>query len=269
MPDPAFRKLFTETETTLWASTEQVGSRARRRTARQVAAVAGIVGVGLVSGGVAVARVTAGPPQTPAPAPAATAPAPPPRLPWSTPTAAPLPGRSSGPSAPARIPGVIHKPVPDGGSLVPLLEPADAGPGYVSDSSGAAGDWGFEVAASALGCAQGFRPDTLLEATQALRKGRSSVLQRTSRFTAGGAAAYLDGVRQRVAACEPAPGRSVRVASRDFAGDESLLVVFRSGDRRPTRLVLVSSGDVLTEISAPELPEEGIRELGGKAAARM
>lgn len=282
MPDPAFRSLFADTENTGWDSMNRIRARARRRTAGQAAAVAGIVAVALVSGGIAVAQVRQGPVTPPVATPSPSTSSAPSR-PAPSPSAA-SPAVSASPSTPATAPS-SPKPVPPdagtGSSSPPvtgitsamMLRPQDVGSGYtvVTPSDG---DWTFEFSASVLGCPRGSRPDPVAERERALRKGAPQdedfVLQHTGRYARGEAARYLDDVRERVSSCPPDGQRSVRVAADGFAGDEAVLVVFDLGDGFLARTVLVRKGDVLTEIfGKPARSDSASRALGRKAAARF
>jgi hypothetical protein len=155
-----------------------------------------------------------------------------------------------------------------------MLRPQDVGTGYTVVATGEGGDWTFEFGGSSLGCPRGTVPDPVAERERKLRKGQPQddtiVLQHTGRYAAGAAAEYLDGIRERVSACSPTNGRSVRIASEGFAGDEALLVVFDHGGGFLAKNVLVRKGDVLTEIfSKPARSDSAHRELGRKAAARF
>ncbi|GAA3352020.1 hypothetical protein GCM10020358_84420 [Amorphoplanes nipponensis] len=119
------------------------------------------------------------------------------------------------------------------------------GSGYTV-APGSGGDWTFEFNASALGCPRGGKPDPVSERERTLRKGEPQdedfVLQHTGRYAAGKAARYLDGVRERVSSCSPREGQSVRIAAQDFAGEESVLVVFDHGGGSLARILLVRKG---------------------------
>jgi hypothetical protein len=266
MPDQAFRNLFAETENVRWETVSQVQKRARRRATARAATVAGIVAVGLVGGGVAVAGGNRGDhPVTPPPSsPAPSSPRPsaaPPSAPPSSPPASPP--RSTGTSAPS-ITGITP---------AMMLRPQDAGSGYVV-ASGTDGDWSFEFNASVFGCPRGSKPSPESDRSRALRKGQPQdetyVLQHTGRYSPGEAAGYLDQIRSRVSSCDAGAGRSVRIAAQGFAGDQSLLVVFDHGGGFLTRTILVREGDVLTEIfTKPTRGDQASRELGRKAAARL
>ncbi|GAB2605435.1 hypothetical protein Aab01nite_00060 [Paractinoplanes abujensis] len=247
MPDRTFNSLYAETEHTPWEAVEDVRRRARRRSTVRAGVVGAVVAIGLVSGGVALGWDDS-PPQ-PSPAASATSPAPPP---------------STSRPSPEETPAADLTPAM-------MLQPADVGPGYLPADGSGDGDWGFEFNAAALGCPAGSKPDAIAGRERALRKGPDVyVLQETTRFTDGGAGAYLDGVRERVSNCETPAGQSVRIAGRNFAGDESLLVVFRYGDDFVTQIVLVREGEVLTEIFSEPNPDESVsRSLGRKAAARL
>jgi len=269
MPDQAFRSLFTETERIRWDSMNQVRTRARRRTIGRTAAVAGLVAVALVSGGVAVAQIRQGPAtppvatQSPSPSPSvSSAPAPPPSTPSSPPPSA-SPGTSTETSSP---------PVT---AITPamMLRPQDVGSGYrvVANTDG---DWTFEFSAAALGCPRGVTPEPVAERERTLRKGQPQddtfVIQHTGRYAAGAAARYLDEIRERVSSCSPAGERSVRVAAEGFAGDEAVLVVFDLEGGYVSKTLLVREGDVLTEIfTKPTRSDSATRELGRRAADRF
>jgi hypothetical protein len=155
-----------------------------------------------------------------------------------------------------------------------MLRPQDVGTGYAVVAVPKAGDWTFEFNAAALDCPRGSVPDPVAERERKLRKGQPQdenfVNQHTGRYAAGAAARYLDGIRDRVSACSPPEGRSVRIAAQGFAGDEALLVVFDHGGGFLAKIVLVRKGDVLTEIwSKPSRTDSASRDLGRKAAARF
>jgi hypothetical protein len=263
MPDQAFRNLFAETENIGWETVSQVQKRARRRATARAAALAGIVAVGLVGGGVAVAGGNRGdqsvtpPPSSPAPSSK-----PPSSKPSSKPPSSPPP-RSTG-TPPPSITGITP---------AMMLRPQDAGSGYAV-ASGTDGDWSFEFNASVFGCPRGAKPSPESERSRALRKGKPQdetyVLQHTGRYQPGDAAGYLDEIRSRVSSCDAGAGRSVRIAAQGFAGDESLLVVFDHGGGFRTRTILVREGDILTEIfTKPTRGDQASRDLGRKAAARF
>jgi hypothetical protein len=263
MPDQAFRALFNETEKIRWDSMNQVRKRARRRTIAQTTAMAGIVALALVSGGVAVAQVRQDPVTPPV-----TTPSPSPSQSLSpAPSLSPSPSTSSVPSPPPSV-------TPSGITAAMMLQPQDVGSGYTA-AAGSEGDWTFEFNASVLGCPRGTRPDAVSERGRTLRKGKPQdenfVLQHTARYAAGSAAQYLDEIRDRVASCSPyRDAQSVRIAAEGFAGDESLLVIFKHEGGSVARNVLVRKGDVLTQIyTKPTRSDSASRELGRKAAARL
>ncbi|MBL7259647.1 hypothetical protein [Paractinoplanes lichenicola] len=270
MPDRHFRSLYAETEHTPWEPVEGVRRRARRRTTAQAGMVGAVVAIVLVSGGVAFARADRSPQPSPAPAAsAAVSSAPAPSNPPSPVETSPSQDETP-PSHLGTSPSLPETPSSDITRAM-MLQPADVGPGYLPADGTGDGDWSFEFNAAALGCPAGSRPEAIDGRERALRKGREVyVLQETTRFTEGGASAYLGGVRERVSNCKAPAGQSVRIASQHFAGDESLLVVFHYGDDYLTQIVLVRKGDVLTEIFSKPNPDESVsRSLGQKAAARF
>ncbi|MBM2614372.1 hypothetical protein JIG36_02220 [Actinoplanes sp. LDG1-06] len=263
MPDQNFRRLFAETENAQWDSVERVRDRARRRAAVRTSMVGAVVAIGLVSGGVALARDNRSPSPQPAPAASVTTPPPAP--------SSPVPTSPTSPSSPPPSSSTSKAPPPTDVTAEMMLQPSDVGSGYAVENGELDGDWTFEFNAGALGCPSLPKPEAVAGMDRILRKGPEQfVLQQTTLFTRGGAGTYLDGVRDRVGSCTPPAGQSVRIVSRDFAGAESLLIVFDHGGGSRAKIVLVRTGDLLTEIFSKPDPSESVsRSLGSKAAARL
>ncbi|MBU2664667.1 hypothetical protein KOI35_14280 [Actinoplanes bogorensis] len=268
MPDPLFRRLFAETENTAWESVHRVRSRARRRTSIGIGAVGAVVAIGLVAGGVAIGSAPSAPvagPPLPAPSPSS-----PSSSPSPLPSGAPSPPPSTAPP-PSWPPATPSSTPPADVTPAMMLQPSDVGAGYVPSAVGTDGDWSAEFTLGAIGCLGGSKPEAVTGRVQSLRKGPEVfVLQETTVTTPGGAAAYLADVTDRVRRCKPAPGQSVRIADTDFAGDESVLLVFHLGAGSDTKIVLAFQDDLLTEIFVKPNPSDtAIRKLGVRAVARF
>ncbi|MEJ3743353.1 hypothetical protein WEI85_08710 [Actinomycetes bacterium KLBMP 9797] len=259
MPDPMFRTLFDDTETTPWAPVGEVRERARRRVrrARTTAVAAAVASVVAISGGVAVAQRD----DQPGPGPLVTP---------GSPTHPTPPPPTSPPVTPPTSPATTA--ITDG----MFLRPEDVGAGYrASTGKKNAGDWTFEYSASTLGCPE---PDVALSPLASQQRTLSrgtpqdedSLTQYVARYPAGGAAGYLQRVRARVDACEPAGGQSIRIAQQRFAGQDALLITVDYGEGFTTTHVLVREGDLLTEFFAkPERGNAAMRALGEKAAQHL
>jgi hypothetical protein len=281
MPDPLFASLLKETTEMTWASIDSVRSRARRRVRARVAtvSVAAAVAVGLTSGGVVAARFgdTANPP------PGATGPIGGAAPRDSTPPGSTPPGSTPPGSTPAgRTPPGSASTSPSSAEPTEIvaalfLRPGDAGPGYrvaVGGGEGGSGDWTFEFTASMLDCRGSSAAREVAREERGLRRGApqddDGLVQYVARYRPGGAARYLDDVRDRVGDCRPGAGRSVRVVAQRFAGQDALLIQVDYGDGFTTKHVLVRQGDLLTEFfTKPERRSAAAQELGRKAALRL
>lgn len=272
MPDPAFKKLFDATDTTEWDSVDGVRERARRRTrnTRMAAAAATVVAIGVISGGVAVAQNDQSRPAptlttSPSPAPAPTsvpAPSSPP-----TPTSPPASTRPASPSSAPPSTSRSSSAPPADVTNASFLQPADIGPGYRVDNDREQGDWTFEFSATILRCERG---DTVepIERRYRFLQGDGTVSQYVAPYRSGGAARYLEQVRDRVAGCDPAEGTSVDIVDSKFAGDDALWIGVELGSG-PWQHVLVRKGGTLTEFTVEGISTARIPELARKAAARL
>jgi hypothetical protein len=270
MPEPLFQPLFDETETMTWAPTDVVRDRARRRTRR--ARGAAVVALGVISGGVAVARLDdrAGPQRGIAQSSADPSPSPTGPSPSSSP---------AGPSPSARPAESASPSVAEPTALVDALfvQPGDVGTGYrATPRRGRPGRLGLRLLHVDDGLPEpGLEPVARCEAASgdvpgAVRvSGGGEPGAVRGPLPGGDAARYLDHVRAQVAACKPDNGRTIRIGAQRFAGQDSLLEV-DYGDDQTSKLVLVRQGDLVTEFFAkPERAGAATQELGRRAAYRL
>lgn len=236
-----------------------------RRTTRQRLALAlGAFGVVVLL--VAVAMVLTG---RPAAAPLNPSPSPSVPVPPAT-TAAGTAGPSSTTGPPAS---------PTAGTLVPaavMLRPVDVGTGTWREVE-LMGDWSVGFTLSVCPAARvtgwvspapmGFREQKLVRTAD-----NAAVLQSVRAYAAGDAERELAHLRAAVAACaliDHAGGvTTMTIRAERFAGDDSLLVETRSGDRRSLN-VLVREGNLTSEIVVLPADEANARLVAQRAAARM
>jgi len=142
-------------------------------------------------------------------------------------------------------------------------------------TSGGSGDWTVELSASLLRCPAGEgTPEPVDKHQRGLVRGSpqagDTVIQYVARYRPGDAARYLDQLRSRVGACQPATGRSISVARHGFAGDQALLVAAYFGGGSATTHVLVRQGDLLTEFVVKLGRTRAVlQRLGRTAAERL
>jgi hypothetical protein len=263
MPDPLFETLFDDTDTIRWAPTDAVRARARQRNRRSrvTAAIAAVVAVGAIAGGVALAQRG----QQTNPIPGATA--------TATPTASATPTPSTPPSTPPTTPPSSPSTVEPTTTITQtmFLQPEDVGTGYrASFEETGSGDWVLGFSLAMLNC----RDDTTGYVTRrdgALRRSADDhIAQYVARYQAGDGARYFDTVRTTVAACKPASGKSIKIVAEGFAGQESLMIDVDYGEGNLGRHVIVRQGDVVTTFAVwPNPSRSASQQLARKAAARL
>jgi hypothetical protein len=263
MPDPLFQTLFNDTDTIRWAPTAAVRARARQRSrrGRVTTAIAAVVAVGAIAGGVALAQ--RGQQTNPIPGTSATA----------TPTASPTPTPSTPPSTPPTTPPSSPSTSEPTTTITQsmFLQPADVGTGYRADfGETGSGDWVLGFSLAMLNCRDATANYVTRRDGALIRSADDHIAQYVARYRAGDAARYFDTVRTAVAACKPASGRSIKIVAEGFAGQESLMIDVDYGEGSLARHVIVRQGDVVTSFAVwPNPSRSASQGLARKAAARL
>lgn len=255
MPDPIFSDLYQDTEHLIWAPTEQVRSRGRRRTRRTrvAAALTAAVAVGVVASGVvALARH---PDAAPPPVPPATVDATPPGpTPSPSGSAAPTPNTDPGPSRtrpsspPATSGSPSARPPSRAVPAAAMLQLADLPRGFEM-ATRVEGDWSLEYVTQH--CANESPSLAVRQvASRSVQFDSPSdyLVERVTRHSGTSAATVMQRVRQLVTGCEPVQtGDSLSIMAESLGGADAVLVGSEIGGV-PSRWIFVRQGDLVAQM---------------------